>query len=170
MTTIFKIKKSKNNLSESEKTELFRLLDYYASRKEGNWLNSIDWKNAFKYYWCRAFCGSDILGAKPLMENAIYIQERTQPPIDGADLFWIQLMTSTVIHELRHAWQQQKYGKLLWSLLYLPEFLPFLYGKGVIEGDAFNISNEAQILIDGKLNSEYIVKFSRKNKKFFDEL
>ena len=157
MPTIFEIKKTSNNLTENEKNELFRLLEYYASRKEGEWLNSMDWKNEFEYYWCRAFRGSDILGAKPLIGNSIYIQEGLQSPIEGTELFWIQLMSSTVIHELRHAWQQKRYGKILWCFLYFPEHLPFLYGKGLIEGDAFAISDEAQTLIEEKLNSEHFV-------------
>lgn len=165
MPTIFEIKKTRSNLTENEKNELFRLLEYYSSRKEGEWLKSINWKEDYEYYWCSAFRGGDILGAKPLIGNAIYIQDRLQPPIKNAELFWIQIMTSTVVHELRHAWQQSRYGKILWSLLYLPEHLPFLYGKGLIEGDAFKISDEAQILIEAKLNSEYLVEFSKRTKK-----
>ena len=170
MPTIFEIKKTRNKFTENEKNELFRLLEYYASRKEGEWLNSMDWKNEFEYYWCGAFRGGDILGAKPLIGNAIYIQERLQPPIEGAELFWVQLMSSTVVHELRHAWQQKRYGKILWCLLYFPEHLPFLYGKGLIEGDAFKISDEAQALIEGKLNSEFLVEFSKKTRKDSVEL
>ena len=99
-----------------------------------------------------------IMGARPLFGNDIYIMPvQNNASNINVTKDWIESIASVAIHELRHLWQQKKYGKLAWSVLVFPEkVIRPLYGELFIEGDAFDIEGEAEAIIqelrkEGKL-------------------
>lgn len=141
MFTQFKMTKNAKPLTADECNKLFELLDAYAQTEDGDWLNSVEYR-AVDYYWSPAMTlDSGIMGAKPLLKNSIYLM-----PSNTADtVFWIELIASTVVHELRHVYQQNRLGKVLWSILKLPEYIPGLYGKVYIEKDAFAAGDKADL-------------------------
>lgn len=149
MLTIFTIKKHGRPFGVLEKDWLLKILKAYAGTADGEWLNEIDFANC-GYNWCDAMnTDNGVLGARPLFGKDIYLM----PPQNGSDRQevvgdWIVSVASVAIHELRHLWQQKKYGKFAWSVLVFPEkILPPLYGELFIEGDAFNIENQAEFII-----------------------
>ncbi len=154
---MYEIKKSSHLFSDKEREWLISILDEYAKLTEGNWLNDVEYHKC-EYFWCDAMnCDNGVLGARPLFGYSIYlaaIPNKSAFPEVVKD--WIASMASTAIHELRHLWQQGVYGKLLWSILRLPEVFPCLYGKVLIERDAISIEEKSQKEIEkivrGKLN------------------
>ena len=149
MLTMRKIKNSSRIFGDQEKEWLIDILDAYAETPVGNWLNSIPYSTGVEYYWCDAMTTeSGILGARPLFGNDIYVASNptgaTHPEMVK---HWIESIAPTAIHELRHLYQQKIYGKLLWSILRLPEILPCFYGKLLIEKDALAIEEQADDVI-----------------------
>jgi hypothetical protein len=62
--------------------------------------------------------GTDILGAfTPLAPNSIFIQRLTQY-VPGQP-FWLEIVFSTILHELRHMFQFKK-NRILYFLCILP--------------------------------------------------
>lgn len=158
MLTIFKIKKNSRPLTVIEKEWLLTILKAYANTKEGAWLKEVDYANC-KYHWCDSMnTDNGVMGARPLFGNDIYIMP-VQNNASNVNVTkdWIESIASVAIHELRHLWQQKKYGKLAWSVLVFPEkVIRPLYGELFIEGDAFDIEGEAEAIIqelrkEGKL-------------------
>ena len=149
MFTILTAEKHSRPFSSDEREWLLHLLGTYAITKEGEWLNSIPYRTSCEYKWCDAMTvDNGILGARPTFGSCIYLAS----PSSGGDnpeivKGWLQCIASVAVHELRHMWQQHHYGRLLWTVLRLPEMFPPLYGKVLIERDAFAIEEEADTII-----------------------
>lgn len=147
MLTMRKIKNNSRIFSQQEKDWLIDLLDAYAKTPEGNWLNSISYETV-EYFWCDCMGAENgILGARPLFGNEIFLASNPGAPSAEVIKHWIGCIAPTAIHELRHLYQQKVYGKLLWSILRLPEVLPCFYGKLLIEKDALAIEEQADDVI-----------------------
>ena len=148
MLTTFNIKKNSRPFSDGEKTRLFDLLNMYAMMEFGEWLLELDYRGC-DYRWCDLMTvDNGILGARPLFGKDIYLAP--EPSGNGNEIAvstWIEGIAPVAIHELRHLWQQKTYGKVMWSILRLPEVIPFLYGKVLIERDAFAVQEEAEKFI-----------------------
>ena len=148
MLTTFNMKKNSRPFSDGEKTRLFDLLNVYATMEFGEWLLELDYRGC-DYRWCDLMTvDNGILGARPLFGKDIYLAP--EPSGNGneiAVITWIEGIAPVAIHELRHLWQQKTYGKVMWSILRLPEVIPFLYGRVLIERDAFAIQEEAERFI-----------------------
>ena len=148
MLTTFNIKKNSRPFSDGEKTRLFDLLNVYATMEFGEWLLELDYREC-DYRWCDLMTvDNGILGARPLFGKDIYLAP--EPSGNGNEIAvstWIEGIAPVAIHELRHLWQQKTYGKVMWSILRLPEVIPFLYGKVLIERDAFAVQEEAEKFI-----------------------
>ena len=156
MLTIFNMKKNSRPFSDGEKTRLFDLLNVYATMEFGEWLLELDYRGC-DYRWCDLMTvDNGILGARPLFGKDIYLAP--EPSGNGNEIAvstWIEGIAPVAIHELRHLWQQKTYGKVMWSILRLPEVIPFLYGRVLIERDAFAVQEEAERFI-GMLPSKTI--------------
>lgn len=149
MLTTRTMKKKSHLMPERERIYLISLLDAYAATAEGDWLNIVPYKDC-EYFWCDAMTTeSGILGARPLFGKDIYLAAHPQgfKPSEEIINHWIESLAPTAIHELRHLFQQKCYGKLLWSILRLPELLPPLYGKVIIERDALEVEEKADDVI-----------------------
>ena len=148
MLTTFNMKKNSRPFSDGEKTRLFDLLNMYATMEFGEWLLELDYRGC-DYRWCDLMTvDNGILGARPLFGKDIYLAP--EPSGNGNEIAvstWIEGIAPVAIHELRHLWQQKKYGKVMWSILRLPEVIPFLYGKVFIEKDAFAVQEKAEKFI-----------------------
>ena len=148
MLTTFNMKKNSRPFSDGEKTRLFDLLNMYATMEFGEWLLELDYRGC-DYRWCDLMTvDNGILGARPLFGKDIYLAP--EPSGNGneiAVITWIEGIAPVAIHELRHLWQQKTYGKVMWSILRLPEVIPFLYGRVLIERDAFAVQEEAERFI-----------------------
>lgn len=148
MLTTFNIKKNSRPFSDGEKARLFDLLNVYATMEFGEWLLELDYREC-DYRWCDLMTvDNGILGARPLFGKDIYLAPEPSGNGNGiAVSTWIEGVAPVAIHELRHLWQQKTYGKVMWSILRLPEVIPFLYGKVLIERDAFAVQEEAERFI-----------------------
>lgn len=148
MLTTFNMKKNSRPFSDGEKARLFDLLNVYATMEFGEWLLELDYREC-DYRWCDLMTvDNGILGARPLFGKDIYLAP--EPSGNGNEIAvstWIEGVAPVAIHELRHLWQQKTYGKVMWSILRLPEVIPFLYGKVLIERDAFAVQEEAERFI-----------------------
>ena len=148
MLTTFNMKKNSRPFSDGEKIRLFDLLNVYATMEFGEWLLELDYREC-DYRWCDLMTvDNGILGARPLFGKDIYLAP--EPSGNGNEIAvstWIEGIAPVAIHELRHLWQQKTYGKVMWSILRLPEVIPFLYGKVLIERDAFAVQEEAEKFI-----------------------
>ena len=148
MLTTFNMKKNSRPFSDGEKARLFDLLNMYATMEFGEWLLELDYREC-DYRWCDLMTvDNGILGARPLFGKDIYLAP--EPSGNGNEIAvstWIEGIAPVAIHELRHLWQQKTYGKVMWSILRLPEVIPFLYGKVLIERAAFAVQEEAEKFI-----------------------
>lgn len=136
-------KKSRIPFSNNELNYLFEILEIYAKSKNGSWMNEISYKDA-SYYWSSSLNPDNgIMGVRPVFKNEIYLM--ANPNNTSNEMLiknWIKLIAPTAVHELFHMYQQQKYGKLLWMIMKIPEVIPCLYGKVFIEKEAIKIENE----------------------------
>ena len=142
-------KKSRIPLSNNELNYLFEILETYAKSKNGSWMNEISYKDV-SYYWSSSLnLDNGILGIRPVFKNEIYLMTNLNNTSNEMLIkSWIKLIAATTIHELFHMYQQQKYGKLLWMIMKIPEVIPCLYGKVFIEKEAIKIENEATEFIN----------------------
>ena len=164
MLTIWKIKKNSRPFSDQERKWLINVLKAYSMTSDGEWLDEVEYEIGCEYYWCDIMnLDNGVLGARPLFGSDIYLAPPSTSYVNAnrpeVIKDWIENIASVAIHELRHMWQQDRYGLLLWSILRLPEVFPPLYGKIFIERDAFGIEERAEEVIeqlkkDGRLNME----------------
>lgn len=152
MLTFVKIAKESTEMRNSEKGYLISILKRYSTTSDGKWINDVDYENC-QYYWCNAMnTDNGVLGARPLFGKSIYLAAMPNSSCIPAIVnSWIESLAPTAIHELRHLWQQQVYGKLLWSIIRLPEVMPALYGKVLIERDALKTQDLAEKWINESL-------------------
>lgn len=132
-------------------------IDKYMQLPEGAWLREIWDKNKYTFKWFDLDIDDGLLGAAYATKNDIYIAKKANTD----ELLWLGTIFSVIIHELRHKYQIHKYGVILWSLLRLPELIPGLYGKGLIEKDAVEKELEAERLLG---HSIAVYEFEYKNK------
>ena len=143
MITIFNCTKNTENLTPLERKELFKYIDAYKDTQEGEWLKQVTYRSV-TYKWGKDLIGTDVMGIRPitLCDDVIVLQPSANP-----NDFWVQLMASTAIHELRHIYQQMKYGLLVYSIMSIPSKIPFLYHVSPLERDAFTEQDKAHKLI-----------------------
>lgn len=108
MFTLFSLKNS-TEMTPEEAAPFLRYLECYASQKEGAWLSELPEWRKFRLFWCHSMTlENGVLGAfSPFFPRKIFLIKGPNP--DTLE-FWHESMTDIVIHELRHAWQFQKYG------------------------------------------------------------
>jgi len=128
-------------LREGERFRIFRIIDAYAKLPAGMWLNEINYR-AMNLKWCPGMTPDNgVMGCFAIAVNTIYLQPEN--PYEGnRDTAWIELLSNTLIHELRHVWQFRK-NKLLYVLCSLP-----LLRDLTLERDAWAVSNAAQDFCD----------------------
>ncbi len=124
MFTSFSLKNSRA-VSDAENLEFQELLEVYSRTSEGQWLSEIPY-HQFKIKWCSAMTmKSGIMGAfVPWMGKTIFLMPSSSPVLANMSDPWPELIVSTLVHELRHAWQFQKY-KLLYIFCCLPVLREF---------------------------------------------
>lgn len=144
MLTIIGIVRKSRQMEQWEKDWLLHVIVEYAKSGNGSWLDEIPFEDC-EYMWCDAMtCDNGVRGARPMFGKKIYLAscpngEEHQPVIRN----WLETIAPVAIHELRHMWQQKKFGIPLWTLLRIPELFPPLYGKLIVERDAIAIEGEA---------------------------
>lgn len=131
MITALNIGKGAKPFTEDQLNELIRCISIYQQSPEGSWLNDVPYKN-YSYKWQPAFEGADVMAGVPLLGDSIYVQPNGNNPT-----YWVQIIAPAIIHELRHKWQKQKYGTLVYSLLAVLSKIPCLYEAAPLEKDAF---------------------------------
>ena len=121
MFTVFDLKDS-TPLAPDELWAVRRVLDDYCRTAAGAWLRGFPHRR-FELRWCPAIT-DDVLGAFTLLHPwTIYLKppdtEATGRLRDYARISWAEIITPTVIHELRHAWQFRR-NPLLYAVCCLP--------------------------------------------------
>jgi len=145
MFTIFHTYFTRYPMLSISRERLLDWLDFYAATTDGVWLKSIDYRHDVTFYWCDAMRDSDVMGAKDLLGNTIYLQNESpdamsNPHWDPAN--WAMLIAPTAIHELRHLWQRRKLGIALYIVLAFPWLR-----EVTIEKDAWRITKAADSII-----------------------
>lgn len=127
----------------NERKEFDYLLAAYAAMPKGRWLNDLAWRG-FEFKYCQKMADSSVMGAFVVTApGTIYlmpfsVNTFSDPIINPKGRpTWPECVITTVIHELRHAWQ---YRRLKW--LYVLCCLPILR-EFTIEVDAKRITKEA---------------------------
>ena len=116
MFSIFDLRNSRD-LADYEKEYLMMLLNEAKQKEEFRWLNQLH-LNSICIKECPKMSGTDILGAfTPLAPDSIFIQRLTQY-VPGRP-FWLEIVFSTILHELRHMFQFKK-NRILYFLCTLP--------------------------------------------------
>ena len=137
MITIFNINKNTTELSDTQRGWLLDAIEKYADTPDGCWIDYVPY-SSITYKWKADFEGSDIMAARPLTGNSIYLM----PNGDNSKI-WVDIIAPAAIHELRHIWQRQKYGILIYSLLSVVSKIPGLYMLSPLEKDAFDQQDKA---------------------------
>lgn len=154
MFTVFHAYFTRYPMIPASRDRLLGWLDFYASTPEGKWLQSIDYRHDVTFYWCDAMRDSDVMGAKGLIGNAIYLQNESADIMNDKHwdpATWTALIAPTAIHELRHLWQRRK-----WGVLYIPLAFPLLR-EITIERDAKLITRAAESIIEAEDARRYAV-------------
>jgi len=107
-------------LTEDQKKQFHELLETYSRSQQGQWLSEIPY-HQFEIRWCDAMTiDSGIMGAYvPWFGRKVFLMPSEPPLIKNMPDPWPELIAPTLVHELRHAWQFQKY-KLLYIICCLP--------------------------------------------------
>ncbi len=128
-----------------DRRDILSLLTSYAATPKGAWLNSMNWRN-FEFKYCKAMVDSDVMGAFVVTApSTIYLMPPPNAdftaPITRVEtehrISWPENIASTIVHELRHAWQYRR-CKGLYALCCLPIVRQF-----TIEVDAKRIQEAA---------------------------
>lgn len=132
MFTTFSLKKE-NPLTHKELMALFRLVELYQNTPQGRWLLDLPWA-LYKFYWCEAMRNGAVMGAyAPSKGRSIFLQPHHE---NGKS--WLECIASTIIHELRHAWQYERN-----PAKYIASSLP-LVRELTLERDAKAIDEKAR--------------------------
>lgn len=144
MVTIFNCKDNTEQLTKGQYDTLITYIEAYKESEDGKWLNQVPYKSV-TYLWGNNLVGSDIQAIRPMSfsEDIIILQ----PSASGNTDFWVQLMAAPAIHELRHIYQQMKYGIILYSISSALSKIPFMYSIAPTEVDAFREQDKALELI-----------------------
>ena len=132
MFTTSKLKNS-TKIADSQVDEFHRLLDLYANTTRGRWINDINYKD-YILYWCHSMnTDNGVMGAFiPSKGKRVYLLPESNRQSTN---FWCSLIASTLVHELRHAWQYQN-NKILYTICCLPILRNF-----TLERDADKITD-----------------------------
>ena len=138
MFTTFSLLKSQE-VNADEKRQFWRLLETYSKTDAGNWMNDFQWR-AFIINWCPAMLDSDgVMGAYvPWLGNKVFLLPSDSPVVAGREDYWPGLIASTLVHELRHAWQYRR-NPILYVICCLPVLREF-----TLERDAWAITKPAE--------------------------
>lgn len=145
---IFQVTKNSYEFTSEQLALLLQHIDNYRKTPEGSWLADIDYRQC-KFMWAPALEDSFIMAANPMIGKSIYVR-----PEWGNPDYWVSLITPSVVHELRHKWQIQKYGILLYSISTVLSriFLLFsedMYSRTLMEKQAFKDEDNIRELIGG---------------------
>ncbi len=135
MFTTFKLNNS-TKIEDRQVDKLHKLLDLYADSTRGKWINEINYKE-YILYWCHSMTTENgVMGAfSPHKGKRVYLLPPTHSTNNQSKDFWCTLIASTLVHELRHAWQYQN-NKILYVICCLPILRNF-----TLERDADNITD-----------------------------
>jgi len=132
----------------NERKEFDYLLAAYAAMPKGRWLNDLAWRG-FEFKYCQKMADSSVMGAFVVTApGTIYIMPQSATIINEAIIAphirptWPEIIISTVIHELRHAWQYRRW-KWLYVLCCLPVIREF-----TIEVDAKRVQKDADAFFE----------------------
>lgn len=160
MFTVFDLKDS-TPLAPDELRAVRRVLEDYCRTAAGAWLRNFPFRR-FELRWCPAMTG-DVMGAFTLLHPwTIYLMPWSGEAVDGmrdyARISWAELITPTVIHELRHAWQFRR-NPLLYAVCCLP-----LLREITLERDARRICCEAESIVESTTGWHTGREFERRRK------
>lgn len=160
MFTVFDLKDS-TPLAPDELRAVRRVLEDYCRTAAGAWLRGFPHRR-FELRWCPAIT-DDVLGAFTLLHPwTIYLKppdtEATGRLRDYARISWAEIITPTVIHELRHAWQFRR-NPLLYAVCCLP-----LLREITLERDARRLCCEAERIVESTTGWHTGREFERRRK------
>ncbi len=126
-----------------EREEYDYLLAAYAATPQGRWLNDMAWRG-FEFKYCQKMADSSVMGAFVVTKpRTIYIMPSNTDGFENPIIArhtgrsnWPEIIISTVIHELRHAWQyrRRKWLYVLCCLPFVREFTIEVDAKRVMSG------------------------------------
>lgn len=132
----------------NERKEFDYLLAAYAAMPKGRWLNDLAWRG-FEFKYCQKMAGSSVMGAFVVTApRTIYLMPSSvntfSDPVFNPKgrSNWPELIASTLVHELRHAWQYRRW-KWLYVLCCLPVIREF-----TIEVDAKRVQKDADAFFE----------------------
>ena len=119
--------KNSTKFTQLQRNRLIHLIELFEATPEGSWLKDFDWRS-FQFYWCPAMtvdngimgCYTPLFGDKVfLMQNELQASDN-KARVQSSDTYWVDLLFSTTVHELRHAWQRRHFGPVLYMVLAIP--------------------------------------------------
>ncbi|MCK4982792.1 MAG: hypothetical protein KAS17_07695 [Victivallaceae bacterium] len=139
MFNTFSLLKNRSLTKDQEK-QFHELLETYSHSRQGQWIGEIPF-HQFEIKWCDAMTAErGIMGAYvPWLGRKVFLMPNEQPLITGMPDTWPEVIASTLVHELRHAWQYQK-NKILYVICCLPGIRQL-----TLEKDARNVTKHARI-------------------------
>ena len=158
MFTLFDLKNSVP-LTPQETAAVWHVLDDYSRTAAGAWLRGFPVRS-FELRWCPAMTDAVMGAFVPSRPRTNYLRpEQTGMAVSTT---WAEIMTPTVIHELRHAWQ---FMRCPW--LYVLCALPVLR-EYTLEVDAGRIGREAETIVENMLGWHDGLAFERKRREKTD--
>ncbi|MDD5697665.1 MAG: hypothetical protein PHH77_03525 [Victivallaceae bacterium] len=159
MFTSFSLSKNRP-LTEEQKHRFHELLEVYSHSRQGQWLSDIPF-HQFEIRWCDAMTpDSGVMGAfVPWLGRKVFLMPTEPPLIKGMADPWPEQIAPTLVHELRHAWQYQKY-KILYIFCCLPGLREI-----TLERDAWKITNDAQRFFSECEKTRCAAKFAARQKE-----
>lgn len=142
MITIFNCTKNTKELTVKQRAKLLKYIADYASTAYGSWLNDVDYSR-FIYMWKKDLEESDVQAIRPFKGYKIILQ----PNKNNQD-WWIKLIAPAAVHELRHVWQKNQKGWLIYSLLAPLGRIPGFQETAPLEKDAFDQQDRAESYIN----------------------
>lgn len=172
MFTIFNLLNSEK-VPENISNYFFKYLNVYKETKDGNWLKKIN-LSKIEFYYCFDMTNKNqVFGAyEPLIaNNKIFIKPFDTQLLCGKKyqdentiINYIELLIPTVIHELYHKYQSQKFTKILYILLANP-----IWRQITLENSADDLTDKAYIWIDRYSLEQTNIKFAELHKKYYQD-